>query len=433
MLGLYFLYNHAVTGDALKSGLALGSNPARFVGFGGENSASQGIQNQQVQLAFLLLVLNGWPLYVGLMFIVLPFVLATRQRWDWFLLVSAVVAMGVYVLYIGHGIMHGPRYWYVVSPLLALLAARGADRAAEVLSIGAAELRRRATGADVRPQWAGVLVVYAVVLALAGSAIYGWLLGRHTSWKDEFVPNKASALRSFNNMDDRLVQLVDDEDLHDALVLVQGDCSTWQCYGSVFWLNNTTLDGDVVFARDLPAHRAELFAAYPDRYVYFASYGPVSISPYGETGPVVIENGESNAPRGRDIHLPTPTPTAAPVIPNPAERDQQRVADLNTIAGALQDYYRIHGAYPLAEGLQSFCRYQDLDAGCKVTEVLEALPRDPDGERTYYYLSNGKSFTLWAQTDNAAPASDCPTVDPRPTFDPAHEYCVRGSPPPPAG
>jgi hypothetical protein len=52
MLGLYFLYNHAVTGDALKSGLALGSNLARFVGFGGENSASQGIQNQQVQLAF---------------------------------------------------------------------------------------------------------------------------------------------------------------------------------------------------------------------------------------------------------------------------------------------------------------------------------------------------------------------------------------------
>jgi hypothetical protein len=114
-----------------------------------------------------------------------------------------------------------------------------------------------------------VLVVYAVVLALAGSAIYGWLLGRHTSWTDEFVPNQASALRNFNNMDDRLVQLVDDKDLHDALVLVQGDCSTWQCYGSVFWLNNPTLYGEVVFARDLPEHRAELFAAYPDRHVYF--------------------------------------------------------------------------------------------------------------------------------------------------------------------
>jgi hypothetical protein len=64
-----------------------------------------------------------------------------------------------------------------------------------------------------------------------------------------------------------------------------------------------------------------------------------------------------------------------------------------------------------------------------VTEVLEALPRDPNAEGTYYYLSNGKSFTLWAQTDNPAPASDCPAGGPRPDFDPGHEYCVRGSPP----
>jgi hypothetical protein len=70
-------------------------------------------------------VLNGWPLYVGLMFVVLPFVLATRQRWDWFLS-SPLSSRWACTSSIGHGFMHGPRYWYVVSPLLALLAARGA-------------------------------------------------------------------------------------------------------------------------------------------------------------------------------------------------------------------------------------------------------------------------------------------------------------------
>jgi hypothetical protein len=431
MLGLYFLYNLGTTGDAFTTGLQIGSNPAKFLGFGGENSASQGIQNQQIQLAFLLLVMNGWPLYVGAMFVIMPFVLATRNRWDWFLLTSAIIAMGVYVLFIGAGVMHGPRYWYVASPLLALLTARGADRAAEVLSGGASALRARIGGTGSASQWPGVIVVYAAVFALVGAGIYGWLLGHHTTWADDFVPNKAETLRNFNNVDDRVVQLVEEQHLHHALVLMQ-DCQSWQCYGSVFWLNNTKLDGDVVFAKDMPKHRAELFAAYPDRYVYVVQYAPpASLSPYGSTGPIVIDNGTPNAPRARDIDVPKPTPTAAPSIPNPEERDQQRTNDLHTIADALQQYYAVHGAYPLAEGLQSFCRYQELDAGCKVTEILAALPRDPDTTRAYYYLSNGTSFVLWVQTDNPAPASDCPSADPRPAIDPAHTYCVQGQPPEP--
>ncbi len=428
MLGVYFLYNLGTTGDAFTNALQIGSNPAQFVGFGGQNSASQGIQNQQIQLAFLILVLNGWPLYVGLMFILMPFVLATRHRWDWFLLASAIVAMGVYVLFIGR-IMHGPRYWYVASPLLALLTARGADRAAEVLSAGAAQLRSRIAGGDGVTQWPGVVVVYAAVLALVGAGIYGWLLGHHTTFFDEFVPNKAAALRNFNNVDDRIAQLVEEEDLHHALVLVQ-ECQTWQCYGGVFWLNEPKLNGDIVYAKDLPKHRAKLFAAYPDRYVYVAQYAPpASLSPFGTTGPVVITNGTPNAPRARDIDVPAPTPTTTPDIPNPEQRDPQRVDDLSTIADALQQYYAIHGAYPLAEGLQSFCRYQELDSGCKVTEILDALPRDPDTARTYYYFSGGKAFILWAQTDNPAPPSECPTADPRPNLDPAHTFCVQGKPP----
>ena len=430
MFGAYFLYNLGTTGDAFTNGLQIGSNPAKFIGFGGvENSASQGIQNQQIQLAFLILVLNGWPLYVGLMFVFMPFVLATRHRWDWFLLISAIVAMGVYVLFIGR-IMHGPRYWYVASPLLALLTARGADRAAEVLSAGAAQLRSRIGGAGSATQWPGVVVVYAAVLALAGAGIYGWLLGRHTTWFDEFTPKKAVALRNFNNTNNGIAKLVTEAGLHDALVMVQ-ECQTWQCYGSVFWLNDPDLNGDIVYAKDMPQHYGELFAAYPGRYVYIAQYSPsAALRPFGTAGAVVITNGTPNAPLARDISVPTPIATAAPSVPNPEQRDQQRVDDLATIADALQQYYGIHGAYPLAEGPQSFCRYQELDSGCKVAEVLDVLPRDPDTARTYYYLSDGKSFVLWALTDDDAPSSDCSTADPLRELEPDRTYCVRGSPPP---
>jgi 4-amino-4-deoxy-L-arabinose transferase-like glycosyltransferase len=427
LLLLYFGHNLATTGDALESGLHLGNDSAAgYLGFGGRNSVAVGIQNQQAQLSALLLVLNGWPMYVGLMFVLLAFVLATRHLWDWLLLVAAVAAMGAYVLFIGHGIMHGPRYWYAVSPLLALLTARGADRAAEVLSTGAAYLRERLTHSLVDARWAGVAVVYAAVLALVGSSIYTWLLGHQRSWVDEFIPERASAIEGFNRVDDRLVDLVEEADLENALVLVQADCNGWQCYGSVFWLNSPYLDGDVVFARNIPERQGELFEAYPDRLVYVAEYSPVaSLAPFGNTPP---REGEP-APRASDIDVPRPTPTPTPDPGEAVERDEQRIADLEALVVALQDFHDVHGTFPLAEGLQSVCRYQDLDSACQLTEVLNPLPQDPDRERTYYYYSTGQSFTLWALLDAEAPDTSCPVPEGvTPDHDPAHLYCVQGTP-----
>lgn len=430
MLGAYFLHNYATTGDAFTSGLQLGANPGQFVGFGGPHSASVGIQNQVVQMAFLLLVLNGWPLYIGLMFVLLPFVFVTRRRWDWFLLAGVVCALGVYVLYIGHGIMHGPRYWYAASPLLMLLAARGAERAAEVLADGAGALRRALSGVDVRPHWAGVLVVYAVVAALVGSSVYSWLLGRDTSWSDEFVPEQATALRGFNRADDRLIKLIEQANLRHALVLVEGDCPGWQCYGTVFWLNNPTLDGNIVFARDAPERRADMLSTYRNRYVYTAQYSaPAFIARYGSNTRVVREDDDApKAPRARDIALPTPTPTATPDPSETVRRDEQRALDLQAIAGALQEYYALHGSYPLAAGLQSFCRYVELDAGCRLSEVFDPLPRDPIDTKTYYYLSAGQSFTVFAEMEGPAPPSQCPDPNVGPRIDPEHLYCVQGDP-----
>ncbi|MEK7326100.1 MAG: glycosyltransferase family 39 protein, partial [Chloroflexota bacterium] len=130
MLGAYWLYNLGTNGT-LQGGYEAGGDVGQVVGFGGQNTVANGMQNDLTQLAFFSLVLNGWPRYIGLMFVLLPFILGTRRTWDWFMLACAVSVMGVYTLYLENGVAYGPRYWYESIPFLMILAARGAERAAE--------------------------------------------------------------------------------------------------------------------------------------------------------------------------------------------------------------------------------------------------------------------------------------------------------------
>lgn len=422
MLAAYYLFNFAARGDPLTTGFAAAGFPSS-IGFGGDHSVDMGIENERTQMTFLLLVLNGWPQQIGLMFVLGLLALATRSRWDWFLLACAVSLIGVYTLFAGHGIMHGPRYWYPATPFLLLLTARGADRAAEVLADAAALVRRALTGVARRPRWAGWLVVYALVAALVGSAISSWVLSRHIAWDADFVPERAVRLQGFNGADDRLIKLIAESDLDNALVMV-ADCPVWQCYGTVFWLNSPTLDGKLVIARDVPVRRAELLRAYPDRRVYVAAYEPPSLVPFG-AGPDAVP-GRPEGPLARDIAvlLPTPTPTAGPEASLP--RDDQRRRDLGTIASALQQYYERRGAYPLAGAVQSLCRYRELDAGCSLLEVLDPLPQDPAPGSTYYYLSDGITFTLFAVMENPTDSLQCPVPRPPELAGPDHLYCLRG-------
>jgi hypothetical protein len=243
-----------------------------------------GIQNEQTQLAYLLLVFNGWPLYVGLAFVLLPFILGTRKGWDWFLLASAVCVMGAYTLFEGHGIMHGPRYWYEAVPFLILLTARGTDRAAEVLSTAAVLAQRALFGLRPRKvvaRWVGAGLVYGVVLVLVGAALATWLFGEEEGGESDFVPDRAAELKGFNGADDRLLKLVNDANLDNALVFVE-PCEQWQCYGTVFWLNSPDLDGDIVYARDLFEERATVIQLYPGRSVYEATYDPPELRLYEE-------------------------------------------------------------------------------------------------------------------------------------------------------
>jgi len=110
------------------------------------------------------------------------------------------------------------------------------------------------------------------------------------------------------------------------------------------------------------------------------------------------------------------------------QRDEQRQRDLATLAEALQRYYRRHGTYPATRDVQSFCVFRGLDVGCRVDEVLDPIPQDPAHGATYYYLSDGTSFVLFATLEGAPVPSQCP--DPVPPMLPRDRniYCVQGRP-----
>jgi hypothetical protein len=350
----------------------------------------------------------------------------------------------VYTWYYSTGIMHGPRYWYEATPFLLLLTARGAERAAGVLAAAASRVAERFGRADAaRASAAAVLVTHAFVAALVVWGAYRWLRGDGGLWRVDAMPTHAQELKSFNAVDDRFAGVVDAAHLHHALVLMRG-CPNWQCYGGVFWTNSPTLDGNIVYSRDVEGEERTVLAAFPDRQVYIGDWNARTLFPYGAqpvepvapppaptppSGSVTPEATASvaatptssgtpeatpTAPRAEDIltSVPetTPTPVPTPTIDAAAalRRDARRLDDLQRIAGALGTYRQKHGEYPKV-GVQTLCAYP-FDIGCALQEVLDPIPRDPLTNQSYWYSSDGASFTLFTEMEASPTASGCAGV-----------------------
>jgi hypothetical protein len=426
LLALYFLYNRALTGSFTTPPYSLGGTFSReTLGFFGRHTLASGLMNDQTNLSLLVLVLNGWPLAIGMLLVLLPFVLGSRNRWDYFFLAGAVFIAAAWTTYEGVFIMHGPRFWYEMLPFLMLLSARGVQCLVNAVGDIASWL-----GARVRFLWglearatAGV-AAYAVVAALLAYSVHGWMLGKHEAWPYiEYVPRTISELKDFNSANPGLLEAADRQHLHNALVLV-GDCPHWWCYGTVFWTNSPDLNGDIVYARDLgPEKNASLIASYAGRSVYIADYGQGTIEPYTE----------------RAQAAPAPTPVASPTPADApavlAQRDERRQLDIARIAYILEGYRARFGSYPsTGGGFQTLCAYSDLDAGCALLKVAPALPEDPLGDplkNGYWYASDGQKFTVFAikEGEAASNLASCPFYDPG-ALDPRVGLCFSGSAPP---
>ncbi|MEX2227341.1 MAG: glycosyltransferase family 39 protein [Dehalococcoidia bacterium] len=421
MLLAYGLYNLGTTGDLFLAGYSTGADLNEVVGFGGAHSVGLGLQNEQTQMATLLLVFNGWPQVLGIIIVATPFIFGTRDRWDWILLACAIAVMGVYTLYEAPGLMHGPRYWYEAMPFLVLLAARGIEVLASAGARAAAGILASITGGSRRADWAGYAVVYPLVAALSLVAANDWLRGDGLDFAVDAVPRSANELQGFNGVNNNMVSAIDERDLSNALVLVE-TCPNWQCIGSVFWRNAPTLDGDIVYAKDLPHRNGQLFDLYPDRLVYQALYGAGEVSVYG--GLPEGDSPDAEPPRAGDIPTATPEPTATP-DPDIAQRnDTRRIADLERVRQGLEEYQGAHGGYPLAEGVQTLCAYP-FDSACLLEEFID-LPRDPNPQGTYWYQSDGVTFVVYTSLEMPGDGSQCPDPVPPHLAQIPNLYCVRG-------
>lgn len=101
-------------------------------------------------------------------------------------------------------------------------------------------------------------------------------------------------------------------------------------------------------------------------------------------------------------------------------RDSRRKNDLRAVANALESYYNDHGQYPpdpvagLYNGLMNGCGSTNLQ-GCPWggqfqdstgTLYMVLIPKDPLPSQTYYYLSTGKSYELYAHLENVYDEGD---------------------------
>ncbi len=275
MLLAMLAYNYGITGDPLTTtySQAAGGSEELF-GFRNGHYLDIGLRNEQAQTMALLQVFNAWPPFVGLALVMVPFLVASRNRWDYLLLACTLLPMAIYVGYRFSGLFGGPRYWFEVTPFLVLLSARGITLAVRSFVVLGDHLAGRMSGINAPSGWAGNVVAYAAVGVLVVYGTGGWLTGLAKDQDSPLVPYQASALEGLFGVDDRLNRLADETDLSNALVLVEpcGFYGSYVCYGSVFLRNLPDFNGDVVWALYLPEINDAVIAAYPGRDVYVASW-----------------------------------------------------------------------------------------------------------------------------------------------------------------
>ena len=270
-----FAYNYGVTGtfESTYVGGAAGDS-SQLYGFRDGHTLDIGIRNEQAELTMLLVVFNAWPTFAGIILILAPFLLGSRNRWDYFVLACAALPILAYTGYRYSGGYEGPRYWYEAMPFLVLLSARGIEMVSAMLGDWAGHLRHFITGAGRERLFGGTAVVYCAVAVLVIWGSGGWLFGWHADQDSPNLPDRASAIDGVFGVDTRLDRLARKTDLENALVLVEpcGFFRSSNCYASVFLRNTIDFDGNVVWALYIDGENERTIAAFPGRDVYVASW-----------------------------------------------------------------------------------------------------------------------------------------------------------------
>ena len=257
-VGLFFLWQYALTGDALLNPYSLWWSYDK-VGFGpghGRGTDGHTLNKAWINLRHSLQSgsndLFGWGAYSWLF---LPFGLwATRRNSKGLLLGSVVVSMVlVYMTYWIGATLFGPRYYYEGLFCLTLFTAAGiAWLAGWPLRLGVPFVRH-AGWRKLRP----LLVIF----------IIGVLVGINLTL---YTPIRIAGMVGLYNMeqaDQQPFQSPAAQDLTPALVIVHSE--RWMEYGALLDLENPELTTPFIFAWSInPVVDASLTNDFPDRAVY---------------------------------------------------------------------------------------------------------------------------------------------------------------------
>ncbi len=263
--------NSTLTHDLWKSPRLLFYPPDHWgfgngVGFYGQHTLAAGLVNLDELLTILSIDLYGWPFYLTLAFIALPFLTLRATAIDWFLLISDIILTGAYIGYFYHGIYLGPRYLFETLPFLLILTARGIFVLADVSKNSVMAMHTWQTCkkhiASVRlsaiTDRMSIPTVMLVSVLLFSNLIY-------------FLPRQIELHRDFSGINyDHNLDLNNiyhpTFPLHNAIV-VTSDYFAYQIL--YFPLNDPYLSGNVLYAlASSTADYNELRAAYPGRRLY---------------------------------------------------------------------------------------------------------------------------------------------------------------------
>ena len=271
--GLYFLWQYAVTGNALLNPYTLWW-PYDKVGFGPGIGVSEGgntLAKAWFHARFSLGVgshdLFGWP-YLSYLF--LPFGLfAGRKRVGvWLSAGTALGLVAAYLLYWTPAWLFGPRYYYESLPAAAVLTAGGLTWLS-----GQAGAR---LGARRWPRWLPRVQRWAVCLA-AGLLVAGNII--------LYLPLRLEMMKGLYNVsaaDLAPFRSMEARGLPPTLVIVHVN-QDWIEYGRLLDLSSPLFNSQFIFTISQPKEdNLRVMQAFPDRQVW--EYTPQPTSPPLEPG-----------------------------------------------------------------------------------------------------------------------------------------------------
>jgi ABC-type transport system substrate-binding protein len=150
-----------------------------------------------------------------------------------------------------------------------------------------------------------------------------------------------------------------------------------------------------------------MMGPYTDRW-YLGSLGALAGIIVVAAGMLLFAGSSGSAAPAASTAEPTTTATTT-VEADPATLDFARALDLLAVREALSAYDVEHGAFPDSSGEIGTLCAQANDPGCALIEFNSGL-KFGDGESSYWYASDGSTYTLIARAEMEQPdGQSCPS------------------------